>query len=190
MMDRTEALLNNEAKILALWTERVLDTYISSDFFKKSLDRFANPVGGNIREGLAKLFQLLTEGADAHEYAEPLDQIIRIRAVQEFTPSQAVGPLLELKTAVRQIFSADENCRELLAEAELLPFDCAVERMVLQAFDIYMDCRERLHKARIRELKSGSCILTDSACPSALIRENLRKTETVAPDGNCAADKA
>ena len=185
-MNTTEALRHNEAKILALWTERVLDTYISPDFFKKSLDRFANPVGGNIREGLTKLFRLLTEGADAHEYAEPLDQIIRIRAVQEFTPSQAVGPLLELKTAVRQIFSADENCRDLLAE--LLPFDREVERMVLQAFDMYMNCREQLYKARIRELKSGSYILADSACPAALMRENLR--ERVAPDGYCATDKA
>lgn len=187
-MNTTEALRNNEAKILALWTERVLDTYISSDFFKKSLDRFANPVGGNIREGLAQLFRLLVAGADAQAFAAPLDQIIRIRAVQEFTPSQAVGPLLELKTAVRQVFSADEDCRELLAEAELLPFDRAVERMVLQAFDIYMDCRERLYKARIRELKSGSYILTDASCASALIRDNLR--ETVAPDRHCPADKA
>jgi hypothetical protein len=187
-MNTTEALRHNEAKILALWTERVLDTYISPDFFKKSLDRFANPVGGNIREGLTKLFRLLTEGADAQKYVEPLDQIVRIRAVQEFTPSQAVGPLLELKAVVRQVFSADENCRELLAEAELLPFACAVDKMILQAFDIYMDCRDRLHKARIRELKSGSYILTDASCASALIRDNLR--ETVAPDRHCPADKA
>ena len=186
MMDRTEALRNNEAKILALWTELLLDTYSAPDFFKKSLDRFANPVGGNIREGLTKLFRLLTEGADASAFAEPLDQIIRIRAVQEFTPSQAVAPLLELKAVVRQTFSADENCRDLLAD--LLPFDCAVERMVLQAFDLYMDCRERLYKARIRELKSGSYILTDASCASALIRENLR--ETAPANGNCTADKA
>ncbi len=185
MMDRAEALLKNEAKILALWTERMLDTYAAPDFFKKSSDRFANPVGANIREGLTKLFRLLVAGADAQDFIEPLDQIIRIRAVQEFTPSQAVGPLLELKTAVRQVFSADESCRSLLAE--LLPFDCAVERMILQAFDIYMNCRERLYKARIQELKSGSYILTDSACPSVLIRENLRK---LSPTGGCTADKA
>ena len=185
MMDRIEALRNNEVKILALWSELVLDTYAAPDFFKKSSDRFANPVGANIREGLTKLFRLLVAEADAQDFAEPLDQIIRIRAVQEFTPAQAVEPLLELKTAVRQVFSADENCRNLLVE--LLPFDCAVDRMILQAFDIYMDCRERLHKARIQELKSGSYILTDSACPSALIRENLRK---LSPTGGCAADKA
>ncbi len=185
MQSLNEALKRNEENILALWTERTLDSYESSSFFKKSQDRFANPVGMNIREGLATLFRLLTEGADAAQFAGPMDQIIRIRAVQQFTPSQAVAPLLDVKAVVRQIFSAEPASRELLTE--LAPFDAAVDRLVLQAFDLYMDCRERLYKARIRELKSGSYILTDSACASALIRDNLRE---LSPTGGCAADKA
>ncbi|WP_420209002.1 RsbRD N-terminal domain-containing protein [Candidatus Electronema sp. JC] len=185
MQSLNEALKRNEEKILALWTERTLDTYESSSFFKKSQDRFANPVGMNIREGLTALFRLLVEGAGAEQFAKPLDQIIRIRAVQQFTPSQAVAPLLDLKAAVRQVFSADKDCRHQLLE--LMPFEADVDRMTLQTFDLYMECRERLHKARIRELKSGSYILTDSACASALIRENLRE---LSPQGGCAADKA
>ena len=181
----SEALQRNEASILALWTERTLDSYESSSFFKKSLDRFANPVGMNIREGLTALFRLLVEGAGAEQFAGPLDQIIRIRAVQNFTPSQAVAPILDVKAVVRQIFSADKDCRNLLPE--LMPFEADVDRMTLQAFDLYMECRERLYKTRIRELKSGSYILTDSACASALIRENLRE---LSPQGGCAANKA
>jgi hypothetical protein len=178
MMNLSEALKSNEKKILALWTERTLDTYVSSGFFKKSLDPFANPVGANIREGLAQLFRLITTGSDSQEFAKPLDMIIRIRAVQQFTPAQAVGPILELKWVVRQILSADKNCRELLPD--LAPFDRDVDRAVLQAFDLYMECRDRLHKARIRELKSGSYILTDSGCVSALIRDNLREVAQTA----------
>jgi hypothetical protein len=128
-------------------------------------------VGANIRESLTRLFQLLLDNAEPNDFIAPLDQLIRIRAVQEFTPSQAVAPLLELKTAVRQVFSADNACRNLLTE--LLPFDREVDRMVLQAFDVYVDCRERLYRARIRELKNGSYILTDSACASALILEKI-----------------
>ncbi|MCW5201087.1 RsbRD N-terminal domain-containing protein [Desulfobulbus sp. F4] len=188
MQSLSEALKRNEEKILALWTERTLDTYESSSFFKKSQDIFANPVGMNIREGLTTLFRLLVEGASAEQFAGPLDQIIRIRAVQNFTPSQAVAPLLDVKSVVRQIFSADNECRALLPE--LIPFDAEVDRAVLQAFDLYMECRERLHKARIRELKSGSYILTDSGCASALIRENLRELSPRAQTGGCAADKA
>ncbi|HDL98300.1 MAG TPA: hypothetical protein ENH16_01790, partial [Desulfobacteraceae bacterium] len=101
---------------------------------------------------------------------EPLDQVIRIRAVQEFTPAQAVSPILELKWVVKQVLSADKDTRPLLAELD--SFDCDVDRAALAAFDIYMNCREQLHKARIFELKSGNFILSDSGCPSALIRKN------------------
>lgn len=188
MQNLSEALKRNEDAILALWTERTLDSYESSDFFKKSQDCFANPVGANIREGLAQLFRLLTAGADSSEFAKPLDMIIRIRAVQNFTPSQAVAPILALKAVVRQVFSTDKDCRNLLSE--LAPFEAEADRIMLLAFDLYMECRERLYKTRIRELKSGSYILTDSACASALIRENLRELSPTARTGGCAADKA
>jgi hypothetical protein len=171
-MNLLEALKNNEKKILSIWIERTLDSYISSKFFKRAKDQFANPVGVNIKQGLTDIFQLIITKSEQREFAEPLDQVIRIRAVQEFTPAQAVAPILELKWVVKQVFSADKKCRELLTE--LAAFDCDVDRIALTAFDMFMDCRDRLHRARIRELKSGSYILTDSSCASAAIRENLQ----------------
>jgi hypothetical protein len=172
-MNRAEALKQKEKAILSLWIERTLDTYIASDFFKTSRDAFANPVGSNIREGLSQLLHLMLSGAEPSQYARALDQVIRIRAVQEFAPSQAVGPLLELKWIVRQVFSEEEAYRVFLPD--LLPFDREVDRLALQAFDLYMECRDRLHRARIRELKSGSSILTDSGCVSAMIQKNLQQ---------------
>lgn len=176
-MNVHEALKSREDKILSIWTERTLDSYISSGFFKSSQDQFANPVGAGIRAGLTRLYKLIITEADPQEWAEPLDQVIRIRAVQEFTPAQAVAPILELKWVVKQIFSADKECRELLSE--LAAFDCEVDRAALTAFDLFMQCRDRLHNARIRELKSGSYILTDSACASAAIRENLQDVQGI-----------
>lgn len=168
-----ELLKKKEKKILDVWVERTLDSYISSDFFKQATNQFANPVGANIRTGLTKIFQLILSEAEAQDYAESLDQVIRIRAVQEFTPAQAVAPLFEVKWVVRQILSGDEQGRTLLSE--LAPFDREVDRVVLMGFDMYMSCRDRLYQARIRELKSGSYILTDSSCASAAIRENLQE---------------
>ena len=187
MMKIAEALTNNEAEILSLWTERALDTYVSSEFFKKSLDHFANPVGSNIREALSQIFHLLVAGARPEELSKPLDQFIRIRAVQEFTPAQALAPILDLKWVVRQVLSEDKESQGLIPE--LLPFDRDVDRLVLQAFDLYMNCREQLYKARIRELKSGSYILTDSACAAAIVRENQQEVDRITSK-TCAADKA
>jgi hypothetical protein len=187
MMKIAEALTNNEAEILSLWTERALDTYVSSEFFKKSLDRFANPVGSNIREALSHIFRLLRADARPEELSKPLDLFIRIRAVQDFTPAQAIAPLLDLKWVVRQIFSKEEAYQHLIPE--LLPFDRDVDRIILQAFDLYVTCREQLYKARIRELKSGSYILTDSACAAAVVRENQQEVDRITKN-TCFADKA
>lgn len=176
-MNLIEALKNKKEKILSIWIERTLDSYLSSGFFKRSKDRFANPVGANIKEGLTQMYNLIVKGADQQEYVEPLAQVIRIRAVQDFTPAQAVAPILELKWVVKQVFSSDKECRGLLPELD--SFDCDVDRAALAAFDLYMECRERLHRARIRELKNGSYILTDSACASAVVRQNLQEISQI-----------
>ncbi len=173
-MELNRILAEKKKQILDLWIERTLDSYTSSGFFKQSKDRFANPVGANITEGLTALFELLLQGEGQESWHEPLDQVIRIRAVQEFTPAQAVAPILELKWVVKQVLSADRTARSVLGE--LSAFDCEVDRLALAAFDLYTQCREQLYRLRIQELKSGSYVLTDSACPSALLRKDRQQT--------------
>jgi hypothetical protein len=164
-----KALRAQREKIVSLWVDRTLDSYISSGFFKTSRDRFANPVGANIREGLGALYDRLLEGAQPEQMLAPLDQVIRIRAVQEFSPSQAVAPILELKWVVRKVLGKQRVEDDL--ELELDGFDLEVERLALLAFDMYTECREQLYRNRIEELKSGRHILTDSGCISSLVRQ-------------------
>lgn len=172
-MELSEALFAKKKDIVGLWIERTLDSYSSPGFFKKSSDPFANPVGSNISQGLAALYDHLLANADHQTFVTSLDQVVRIRAVQDFSPSQAMAPFLELKWVVRQILSASKGTRPLLGELD--KFDCQIDAMALAAFDIYTECREQLYRNRIRELKSGSAVLTDSACPSALMRQKNDK---------------
>lgn len=168
-MDLTEALTIKKKEILDLWIGRTLDSYISPGFFKKSKDPFANPVGVNIASGLTALLDFLLSNAEPQAYHLPLDQVVRIRAVQDFTPSQAIAPFLELKWVVKQVFSADKDTQPLLQSLDTL--DCEIDRMALAAFDIYTECKEQLYRNRVRELKSGSAILTDGGCPSGMMRQ-------------------
>ncbi len=172
----TEALSNKKQEILSLWIERTLNSYLSPGFFKTAKDPFANPVGSNIATGLTALLELLLSEADPQAFSGPVDQVVRIRAVQEFTPAQAVAPFLELKWIVKQVLSSDKRTKELMASLDTL--DCEIDRMALTAFNIYSECREQLYRNRIRELKSGSALLTDAACPSALLRQDLNGGET------------
>jgi len=169
-MDIAEGFRCHGEKIVKRWVEYTLSTYISSGFFKKEKDIFANPVGGNLRAGLGKLFLLLAKGADPHEFTAPLEQIISIRAVQEFTPGQAIAPLNAVKHIVREAFAADKERKQLIDE--LYDFEFSVDLAVIAAFDIYMQYRERMYQVRIAEIRSGSHILTDSKCPSRKLSEN------------------
>jgi hypothetical protein len=172
-MDLAEAFRNYKDKIVDRWVEYTLATYQSSDFFIKQRDIFANPVGGNIREALKKLFPLLVKGADVQEMVPLLEQIMKIRSIQEFSPSQAIAPLNAVKHITREIFAADKERRHLVSD--LYDFEFATDLAVLAAFDIYVQCRERLYQTRIREIKSGTHILTDSKCPSKVMEEGIEK---------------
>lgn len=167
MIDLAEGFRNYKDKIVDQWVDYTLSTYISSVFFKKEQDKFANPVGGNVREALASLFTLISKGEDSEKFKYPLEQLISIRAVQQFTPSQALAPLNAVKHITREVFKKDKERCHLINE--LYDFEFSVDLAVLAGFDIYMSFRERLYQVRIDEIRSGSHILTDSRCPSRLL---------------------
>ncbi len=173
-MKLDEAFRNYREKIVDQWVNYTLSTYKSSTFFKKEKDKFANPVGGNIREALDCLFGLLVKNADPQEFVAPLEQIILIRAIQEFPASVAVAPIHAVKHITREILAKDKERCHLVQD--LYDFEFSVDLAVLAAFDLYMQCRERLYQVRIKEIKTGAYLLTDSKCPSNLLKINIQES--------------
>ena len=84
-------LAEKKKKIVQNWTDLVLDSYGSPEFFKTQKNRFANPMGSTISEGLQEIYAILAEEKELGLVAKPLENIIKIRAVQDFTPSQSVS---------------------------------------------------------------------------------------------------
>lgn len=171
-MDLAEAFRNYEDKIVTQWVDYTLSTYKSSVFFKKGPDKFSNPVGGNTREALGRLFKLLVQNSDPQEFVAPLDQVMRIRAIQEFSASEAVAPIHAVKHITREILANDSERKQCIGD--LYDFEFSVDLAVLAAFDLYMQCREQLYKVRIKEIKTGAHILTDSKCPSNLLKNDKK----------------
>ena len=94
--------------------------------------------------------------------AGALDGIVRIRAVQDLSPAAAVGFVLLLKRAVREVLAEG---RPGLPEApDLSELDQAVDRLLLEAFDLFAECRETIYRLRVGELKRGA----PAACTGAL----------------------
>jgi len=158
-------LSEKKSAILNRWYDAVLDTYPSdtSGFLKGQKNPFLNPVGSTIFQGIENLFEELlcennppipplVKGGEVGERASLfLDNIIRIRAVQEFTPSRSIVFILLLKNAIREELKNEIVERQLLEE--LLFFESKIDDMALLSFDIYMKCREKLYELKVNELR-------------------------------------
>jgi hypothetical protein len=163
-MKLAEALHNSRYIIVDKWVDYTLATYQSSNFFRSEKDSFSNPIGATIRDALSKLFALLSAETDPAEFKAVLATIMHLRSVQEFSPSQAIAPLNAVKHITREVLGSDKQTRDFIND--LYDFEFAVDLAMLAAFDLYMECREKIYQIRINEIRSGSHILTDNACPS------------------------
>jgi hypothetical protein len=147
-----ECLTAKKAAILKRWREAIVGSYApeAGRLLRDVKDRFANPVGYAIERRTEELFDEVAGAMDEGRLDEALDELLRIRSVQEFTPSQAVGFIFELKRAIR----------EALGEGAPAGVDSEVEkridRLALMAFDVYSRCREEIHDVRLREVKRSS----------------------------------
>jgi hypothetical protein len=161
-----EFLVSNKTAILERWFELTVDTYPadSRKFIKSKGNRFANPVGASISDGMEGVYDLLVKsgGAEPHEFFKFLDEIIRIRAVQDFSPANAVGFVFLLKKAVREAI-AKKNLDSRLLE-QLATFETRIDGLALLSFNIYMQCREKLFEIRATEIRNRTSRILERAC--------------------------
>ena len=145
-------LIEKKSAILKKWFDAVADTYPehTSGFLKKQKAQFTNPVGYTLAEGLEGLFEALLKGMIPETVRTFLDGIVRIRAIQEFSPSEAVVFIFQLKKIVRQELGPEILQQPGMAD-ELTAFDSAVDDLALFSFDIYMKCREKIFELKAKE---------------------------------------
>ncbi|MFC1575313.1 RsbRD N-terminal domain-containing protein [Gemmatimonadota bacterium] len=139
--------------VLGRWVEAVLSAYPedSAALFQKQRDPFANPLGHSVRKGTSGLLECILHGMDPEEIRKHLDEIVRIRAVQQLAPSQALSFLFSLKPLLREALS--ELPPGAQVSAELAELDARIDRVALMAFDLYTECREEVGQLRINEVK-------------------------------------
>jgi len=133
-----------------IWFERVVETYPAETarFLKSQKDPFANPVGQTTHRNLVTLIDLLGSKMDVNIARDALDPIIRIRAIQDFTASRATGFVFDLKQIIRKTLSVGlENADEMTRIENL------IDQLALIAFDLYMQCREKIYDLKANETK-------------------------------------
>lgn len=142
--------------VLAQWLDLVLNTYApdTAVLGKKNKDPFTNPVRHKLEAGMTAILDGLAQGeaVEAAMYGPHLDEIVRVRAVQDFTPSQALAFIFLLKKAVRETLWPYVAEHELFVE--LLALESAIDILVQLSVDIYGQCRETLLQLRINQVRN------------------------------------
>jgi hypothetical protein len=149
-----DLLKENKAAILERWFHLILETYPASTatMMRKDKNQFTNPVGSTLSREIDVLFKNLCEGSQDEKCQASLDSILKIRSVQDFSPSKAVGFIFLLKKAIGETLK-NEVCKESVMD-EWLKFQWRIDDLALQAFDIYMDCREKICEIRVNRAKA------------------------------------
>lgn len=172
IMDLHTFLVENHNHIAAQWADAIFHTYPEegAKFFSGSSNQFANPVGHTFRSNVSRMLNLLSGAEDVSACSKDLDGILRIRAVQGFTPSVALCFLPALKEIVRREIT--KVCPEESVFASLNEWNVRVDRLTMLGFDLYMACREVLWQQKANQLYTRTHKLLE--------RANLLKGEEVA----------
>lgn len=162
-MNLKKLLEEKRSVILQRWFDEIMATYPidNSGFLKKQKDRFLNPVGHTFSQGINGIIETLILGKGFEEELPFLDDIIRVRAIQDFTPAQALTFVFSLKKVVREELGKEIKQNQLYEE--LLKFESEIDKLALFAFNTYVKCREQLYELKTDELKRMTFTLLKKA---------------------------
>jgi hypothetical protein len=145
-----EHSIKHKSLIVQKWLSAVLDSYPPETalFLNNNSNQFKNPAGSLIKNSIETLALFVLGGSDPGEGSgrdaanRALTGILSLRAVQDFSPSGAVSFIPALRGIVREV-AGDEAA----AQAGL-----RIDELLLMAFDIYQERREKIFSLRAREL--------------------------------------
>lgn len=152
-MSLVEAIAARQAELAQKWADLILGTYPAQtqSVWKSNRDRFTNPVGHSILTSASELIPQLLTWNDAEAVAKSLETLVKIRAVQDFTPAQAISFVFLLKKVLRECFVEELSARGALQE--LLAMETRVDNMASIAFDLYVRSRDKISRMRVEEIK-------------------------------------
>ncbi len=145
-------LLQHREELTRRWIDVVHGTYPfeTIGFLRTRKDRFMNPVGHRTDEAAqAVIDAVLTPEVDESALGKALEEIVRVRAVQDFPPETAIGMFFALKDILRTHLAADTGS-EAYAPA-LRGLETRIDAIVLMAFGAYARCREKLFRMKVEE---------------------------------------
>jgi hypothetical protein len=162
-MSLEQRLAEKRDDLVARWIDGILGTYPpeTQKVWRTNKDRFGNPVGCAITDTAGALYDHLLAWNDAEAIKDSMDRLVRVRAVQDFSPSQAVSFVFVLKKILREAFLETLEAEGRLPE--LLAMEARIDNLALMAFDLYNSAREQVFRMRVDEVKRAQSNLLKRA---------------------------
>jgi len=163
-MDIERRLLQNKKKLAKRWFDLLVGTYPHETvrLLKKETNQFANPVGRTFQAAIDEILDEFFGQNRVDAMGPLLDKVVRIRAIQDFSPSSSVAFIFDLKAIAREVLER-ELAPATVSGQEWSEFDLKVDGLALLAFDVYARCRENLFEARMTEFKNRTSRLLKRA---------------------------
>lgn len=147
--------------LLQKWIDVFYSAYPlgSTGFVRTSKDNFTNPIGFVTQNSLDVLYDaVLGDDVDPAKVGTALAELVQLRAIQNMTPSKAVGPLTQLKSILKKevlsVCMKKNNDSKMLEKLfdEYFIVDARIDTLVLMALDLYSGNREKIFNLRVEEI--------------------------------------
>jgi hypothetical protein len=144
-----ERIAYKRQSVTQQWLDAVLRTYPrdSARFLSRQQDPFTNPAG----QAMARAIPVLLDAIVRARVEPCLEAVLKLRSLQDFSASQAVGFVLTVKPLLREAVAGDGGGRG--TDEQWRQVDARVDEIALIAFDVYMRCRELMYEVRYKQVK-------------------------------------
>jgi len=153
-MSLRELLSQKRSPILKRWLDLIAASQpAGKPPVKTNKDPFSNPEGYTLNLETEAIFsELVQDRMDTAKVCSSLENIIKIKAVQDITPGQALSFMFLCKEAIIEELMDEIEKRNYLGQ--WLELESRIDKLATLSFDIYTQCREKICQLRIKEIKA------------------------------------
>lgn len=144
-------LMDNKKEILERWLNSIISFYPEGTitFILNEKDRFLNPIGSTISEGISIIFDFLVQGRDKNLATTALESIIKIMAVENTGVTYATSTVLSLKKILKEGYGQEDKHPDGLNDVYK-----RLDGLGHMAGELYRKCRDDINRIRIKELRA------------------------------------
>ncbi len=144
-------------EIIREWMARIAaaDPDPSSRLLANPQDRFLNPIRHAYEQALPAIYDELVGTMDRARMREALEEVMRVRALQDLSATDATSFMLLLKDVLRDalhhesdIPTAWDTWRATVGQR--------VDDAMMVAFDVYVSCRDKIQELRAAEARRAA----------------------------------